>query len=404
MEISFLKKQPIYKEKEMTEKITVSELKNMVSKSISEKGLEGFLDVDKIVSKVRERVNLENAKKSIPQEISEVSNPALPTEMDKFPNEMEKDAEEIANMQTPQVNTPTPVDMGTTGNISAYTPELPSFMDKIGPAKVIIFSQNELSESGENLTNKPLRTFENPDVKKSMNDFWVGEGKKTAEVYMAKLEKVGEINFDFANGTSVFTEKRFEPDFEAQAKYKENPYMGNVPGSSSLTLSSSDSARVDGIANPITLTAVDLEKAVSDIVMNVMKNYFLTNTERAVTESPKLSVAPDVNNPIIPANEPKEKGFGVSTSQVVKPMEEGFKLTMMQVVEERNGFQKTDTPAVLRESIEKGDNKYLTNENESVQEWAFEGKMYYTPKNRISIKKCYTITGESAQNTKKSLL
>ena len=55
-----------------------------------------------------------------------------------------------------------------------------------------------------------------------MNDFWLDKGQKRAEVYMAKLEKIGELEFNYANGTTQFVEKRFDPDFEAQAKYKEN--------------------------------------------------------------------------------------------------------------------------------------------------------------------------------------
>ena len=371
----------------MTDQIKLSELKAMISASAKEKGLDGVLDIEKIVKRVKERVELENAKKSIPQEISEVSNPELPQEIGKFPTEVSMDNEEIKNMPNPEINSPTPVDAGTTGNIPAYTPELPSFMDKIGPAKIIVFSQNELSEGGENLSNKPLRTFENPDVKKSMHDLWVEEGKKTAEVYIAKFEKIGEINFDFANGTSVFTEKRFEPDFEAQAKYKENPYSVD-----SKPVIATQSGPVDASNLQAQLaTSIDLEKVVTDLVMNILRNQLLTNTERAAEAAP------------VTAENAATEPYGYSLAQAVKPMEEGFKLTMFQVVEERNGFEKVDTPKTLRESIEKNENKYLSRENESVQEWVFEGNTYYTAKNKISTKKCYTLKEES-KNSKKSLL
>jgi hypothetical protein len=371
----------------MSEQIKLSELKAMIANAAKEKGLEKVLDIEKITQKVKQRVELENAKKSIPQEISEVSNPELPQEIGKFPTEVNMDKEEIQNMPNPEVNSPTPVDMGTTGNIPAYTPELPSFMDKIGPAKIVVFSQNELSEGGENLSNKPLRTFENPDVKKSMHDFWVEEGKKTAEVYIAKFEKIGEINFDFSNGTSVFTEKRFEPDFQAQAKYKENPYAAE---SKPVIITPAGPVDASNLQAQIA-TSVDLEKVVTDLVINILRNQLLTNSEKAT-----------VINPVTAENAATEP-YGYSKAQAVKPMEEGFKLTMFQVVEERNGFEKIDTPEALRESIEKNENKFLSRENESVQEWVFEGKTFYTAKNKISAKKCYTLKEES-KNSKKSLL
>ena len=183
-----------------------------------------------------------------------------------------------------------------------------------------------------------------------MHDLWVEEGKKTAEVYIAKFEKIGEINFDFANGTSVFTEKRFEPDFEAQAKYKENPYSVDSKPVIATQLGPVDASNLQTQL----ATSIDLEKVVTDLVMNILRNQLLTNTERAAEVAP------------VTAENATTEPYGYSLAQAVKPMEEGFKLTMFQVVEERNGFEKVDTPKTLRESIEKNENKYLSRENESL--------------------------------------
>ena len=54
-----------------------------------------------------------------------------------------------------------------------------------------------------------------------------------------------------------------------------------------------------------------------------------------------------------------------------------------------NGYEKIDTPANLKEAIEKGDKKYLVNENDEVQEWSLEDRVYYTPVNKLSTRKCY---------------
>ena len=52
-----------------------------------------------------------------------------------------------------------------------------------------------------------MRLMDDPDVKKSMHDLWIQEGKTKAKVFVAKFEEMGEIDFNYADGTSKFTEK-----------------------------------------------------------------------------------------------------------------------------------------------------------------------------------------------------
>jgi hypothetical protein len=372
----------------MSNQMNIEELKTIIAGQIKEIGLNDVLDaaaIEKIKNKVMGVYNHEKAQNSIPGVIPEATIAGMGnTETGIFPGgsfgmgestgdtsmtdttSVEKPIDNYDSTMQPGQN----IDAGTTGNIPAYKPELPSFMDKIEPAKVIVFSQNELSEGGENLSNKPLRTFEDPDVKKSMNDFWLDKGQKKADVYMAKLEKIGELEFDYANGTTKFVEKRFEPDFEAQAKYKENPYMADNAGPATP-----GALDINGQPNVMAQIAssVDINQVVTDIVMNILRNQMLTNTTRAIGGEPQIKI------------EPKE-GFGYDTTQAVKPMEEGFSLKMIDLV---NEYEKIDVPANLKEAIEKNDKKFLVKENEEVQEWVLDGKKYYTPVVKMSTKKCY---------------
>jgi hypothetical protein len=372
----------------MSNQMNVEELRTIIAGKIKEIGLNDVLDaaaIEKIKNKVMGVYNHEQAQNSIPTVIPEATVAGLGTsETGIFPGgsfgagestgntsmvdatSVEKPINNYDSTMQPGQN----VDAGTTGNISAYTPELPSFMDKIEPAEVIIFSQNELSEGGENLTNKPLRTYGDPDVKKSMNDLWLDKGQKKADVYMAKLEKIGELEFDYVNGTTKFIEKRFEPDFEAQAKYKENPYMADNAGPATP-----GALDINGQPNVMAQIAssVDIQQVVTDIVMNILRNQMLTNTTRAIDSEPQIKI------------EPKE-GFGYDTTQAVKPMEEGFSLKMIDLV---NEYEKIDAPTTLKEAIEKNDKKFLVKENEEVQEWVLDGKKYYTPVVKMSTKKCY---------------
>lgn len=385
----------------MVDKINTEELKSMIANEIKDIGLHTVLNQEamkKIQDKVMSAYNLDKAKSEIPELIPEAAAP-IPAEtsgpaMGSFPAATAQDLQ-TGNTETQQVdsaspiNNGMPIDAGTSGNIPAYGIEIPDFIKKIEPGKVIVFSQNELSEGGENLSNKPLRTYENPDIKKSMHDLWMDKGQMKAEVYIAKLEKIGELEFNYANGTTQFVEKRFDPDFEMQAKYKENPYMNNTgpatPGALDINGQPNLAAQI--------ASSIDLNQVVTDIVMNILRNQLMTNTTKAVNDIPPTPVGefagnfdtrynPKNVNEISP-NEP----MGYSVANAVKPMEEGFNLKMIDLV---NDYSKIDAPEKLKEAITKNDKSHLINENAEVQEWEVDGKLYYTPVNKISIKKCYT--------------
>lgn len=409
----------------MSNKINIDELKSMIANKIKQIDLHGVLD-EKAVERVKEKVmgvyNHDKAIRSIPEVIPEANIPVGPaaSEMGIFPNggfgtgeptgrtsmidttSVEAPSNNYDSTQQPGQN----IDMSTTGNIPAYSPQIPSILDNIEPAKVIVFSQNELSDSGENLSNKPLRTYEDPDTKKSMNEFWMDKGQRKADVYMTKLEKIGELVFDYRNGTTQFIEKRFDPDFEAQAKYKENPYMVNSGPATPGVLD------INGQPNIMAQVAssVDIQKVVSDIVMNILRNQLLTNTTKAINDEPQIKIE---NKPwaevvssepasfSVPANFKShptlgeqqrlkemspEEPTGYNIAQAAKPMEESFNLKMIDLV---NEFEKIDTPVVLKEAIEKNDIKFLSKESEEVQEWIVEGKKFYTPVNKLSTRKCY---------------
>ena len=222
-----------------------------------------------------------------------------------------------------------------------------------------------------------------------MHDLWMDKGQMKAEVYIAKLEKIGELEFNYANGTTQFVEKRFDPDFEMQAKYKENPYMNNAgpatPGALDINGQPNLAAQI--------ASSVDLNQIVTDIVMNILRNQLMTNTTKAVNDIPPTPVgefASNFDTRYIPKNvneiSPNEP-MGYSTASAVKPMEEGFRLKMIDLV---NDYSKIDAPEKLKEAITKNDKSHLINENAEVQEWEVDGKLYYTPVNKISIKKCYT--------------
>jgi hypothetical protein len=376
----------------MAEKINIDELKVMIANQIKNENLHEVLDsanIEEIARNILGKHKRDNAVNAIPDMIPENTEaPAMATNAVSMPKPEEdtvpasryfNPSNGLEDFGTGTTNSPNQVDQSTSGNIPSYEPALPSFMDKIDPAKIIVFDMNELSQGGENLSHKPLRTFENPDVKKSMNDLWIDEGKRKADVYMVKLEKIGCLDFNYSNGTTRFDEKKFDPDFAVQATYRENPYAANDAMKSVESQSN--------VMNQIS-TAVDLEGVVKNIVMDLIKKGITTDLP--------------------------QESYGYDKSQAVKPMEESvpgyaaramfnsggdieelntvadsFDLNMAKLVDDDGSFMKTELPESLREHIGSGDREFLRNENQEVEEWHFDNTSYFLPKNRISKNKGY---------------
>jgi hypothetical protein len=376
----------------MAEKINIDELKVMIANQIKNENLHEVLDganIEEIARNILSKHKRDDAVNAIPDVIPENTEaPAMATSAVSMPKP-EEDAVPTARYFNPgnglddfgtgTTNSPNQIDQSTSGNIPSYEPALPSFMDKIEPAKVIVFDMNELSEGGENLSHKPLRTFENPDVKKSMNDLWIDEGKRKADVYIVKLEKIGCLDFNYANGTTRFDEKRFDPDFAVQATYRENPYAADNAMKSVEAQSN--------VMNQIS-TAVDLEGVVKNIVMDLIK-------KGITTDLPQESYGYDKSQAVKPMEESvpgyAARGMFKSGGDIdeINDVADYFDLNMAKLVDDNGSFMKAELPESLKEHIGSGDREFLKNENQEVEEWHFDGTSYFLPKNRISKNKGY---------------
>lgn len=379
----------------MAEKINMEELKVMIANQIRNENLNEVLDstnIEEIARNILNKHKQKEASNLIPDVIPENTEaPAMATSLTSMPKPEEDEANPQAKYFNPSnsldsfgtgtTTTPAQIDQSTSGNIPAYEPTLPSFMDKIEPAKVIVFDMNELSEGGENLSYKPLRTFENPDVKKSMNELWVEEGKRKADVYIVKLEKIGYLDFNYGNGTTRFEERRFEPDFAVQASYKENPYAADNAMKSVESQSN--------IMNQLS-TAVDLENVVKNIVMDLIK-------KGITTDLPQESYGYDKTQAVKPMEEsvPGYAARGIFKSggdiEELNAVADSFDLNMAKLVDDNGSFMKAELPDSLKEHIGSGNREFLKNENQEVEEWHFDGTSYYLPKNRISRNKGYIL-------------
>lgn len=368
----------------MSIKMKTEELKTLIANYIREEDLHESLPED-AVEKIKQRIMSKNNKDSaeeIPNVVSELDIPTINTNTTgrEFPDAREgipsaEDQLNISGDTAPEVfvdpgSVPTETPIEPT---MGYTPELPEMLKKASPGELFVFDYNDIGESGENLSFKPMRTMNDPDIKKSMQDLWIQEGKTKADVYVAKFEKIGEIDFNYTDGTSRFNETPSLPDYAGGPKYKDNPYAAE-------STPQIDEPTKNELETYIK-SSVDLDKVVHDIVMNIVKDSLLTNTERA--ENDDTNIQEDIYD----YGENRENN-GYNVAQAVKPMEEGFTLTMRELIDSEE-YEKITLPEELNEAIKSGDNSLLISENEDMQKWEFEGKEYYTQINRLSKTKGY---------------
>jgi hypothetical protein len=352
----------------MKEKINQNEINALIAKEIREKGLNEILKIDTI----RERVYKKIKEMKQGETINELENPSPVGSGVAFPRdtgEQNLNAPIIAQSEDKGVGMPAGAQtMNTPIEPTVATKEIPDFLKNVEPGKIIVFGYNELSEGGENLTNKPFRTLENPENRKSIGQMWSEEGKTKAEVYLAKFEKVGNLEYDYQNGTTKFVEDMEQPLIDANGTYKPNPYKVEP------------NPVVEKNINDYVRQNVDIDKKVNDVITNIVKNYFLTNTERAVNDQPSpQSTDPNVLNPNGTMSAEAKKSMGIQEN-----------IGLHDLVAINSIFRKIDTPADLLETLNGKSNKAsLVYENEEVKKFVIDEKEYYFPKNAISIRKCY---------------
>jgi hypothetical protein len=338
------------------DKVNQDEINTMVASEIRKIGLNNVINIEEIKKKVMEKLNNKNLEAE--NEINEIETPTVSRVSNTFPNQ---DEDEMQSNVNPSNNQEPPTKIGIEpGSQSLHTtiqpkmaiiPEIPDFLKGVEPTKIFVYDLNELSVGGENLSNKLLKTLKDPEKRKSMQQMWSENGTTKATVYQTKFEKIGEIIFDYKSGTSQFIEKSAEPDFNIQQQYKENPYASEPKKEIETYIKNN----------------VNLDEKINDVVTNIVKNYFLTNSERAQT----------TNNDYIEPN---------NVANTYPNIQEN-KITITKLI---NDFNKVDTPKELLETIRgtKKSAKLIYEDNE-IKKWVLNGKEYYFQANPMSINKCY---------------
>jgi len=381
--------------------MSLTQLKNEIALKIRENKLNNFLELDDITERVIKKIKSEGKFKGL---IPELENPIVASGPKEFPRPDSDDEEESdavtreAQPATPPATPPAPVapSVDTTGEDiqTEYEPELPDMIKNIEPGKIFVLDYLELDENGEQLSVKPFKTLEDPDIKISQKEMWLTDGKKSSEVYIAKFEKIGDLNFDYINGTAKFTEIPSEPAVEPALEYKENPYKTEM-------------------TPEMIQTSVDVEKVAQDVIKDLLKKAFaadsiadpgetekadwlnanqnapehnqydLTQKDLSTEELPKRADDQDIeidDTRITDGhNNPDELGYVVN---------ENIKLEDLTKIDSE--FKKTNTPPILLEALAgRNANTKIVQKTKEVMGWEIDGIKYFLPANPLSTKKCY---------------
>lgn len=288
----------------MSHKINSSEIDSLIEKKIRERGLVGDITLDKLAeikekikSQLKKSEQPESINEQVPTTVPEISSiqptqtvPTAPeaisqtisiskdaVELAKKEGELEQKEKEISDREANVANKES--ELQRKQDELSYKPQIPAILDNVGNEQIFVFNTNELSLGAEALSSTNFRLMSNPDLKKSMIELWATEGKKNADVFLVKFEKLGDISFDPFQGTANFEHKPFEdgqnpsipmegltPEDAKNSQEVIEPMQDSIEPISNVTLSPS---------NDMGLNSIDLDNMIKNRIDNLIMSHFL---------------------------------------------------------------------------------------------------------------------------------
>lgn len=287
----------------MSKYMSQDELKHKIVTQIHKEGLDGIFQED-VIEKIKERVTREyklrkemnsSSEEEIDSSLNETDmRPPIGGGPNHFP--YEDDFTTSARVNNVDVEAePVGVEAGSEPTDVPYepkravVPEVPTPLKEQEPGEIIVFDYNEVaSVSGENLAKKPFRKKDDPETKQTIHDFWMQEGKTRVKVYAAKFEEIGEVEFNYTNGTAHFVDIKNPSVSNNVNAYQENPYAAN-----SLPQISEPATETD-LRKSIE-SQVDLENVLIKVVKDILKDGL---KDQPTATEPKIPNPAPIVNPV----------------------------------------------------------------------------------------------------------
>jgi hypothetical protein len=289
----------------MSHKINSSEIDSLIEKKIKERGLVGDITLEKL-SEIKEKIKSQLKKPELVIPVNEQVPPTVtpevaPTPVQTLPGapeaitqtvsiskdavelakkegELEQKEKQISDREASVANKES--ELQRKQDELSYKPQVPAVLENIGNEQFFIFNENELSLGAEALSSANFRLMSNPDLKKSMIEIWATDGKKSADVFLVRFEKIGEVSFDPFQGTSKFEKKPFEagqtpsdvpiegltPEDAMASQEATEPMQDSIEPISNVTLAPS---------TDMGLNSIDMESLLKSRLDDIIKDYFL---------------------------------------------------------------------------------------------------------------------------------
>jgi hypothetical protein len=242
------------------EKITTSQLEEMIKNKFLEKGVSKDDITNEILKNISERIKTE-VKNSLPTNVNsgggeivnvDISKQEVPKDMpgekpesittsvesneefqEMYKKEGELEAKERALLEKEEELRRKEEELRSKEEELQYKPEVPEKLENLGCEKLFVFNENDLSVGAEKLSNTYMNLVEDPENKTSMKDLWLKDGKRDAEVFIVNFEKIGRIEFDPFEGISNFINEKENSELEGPTstddyESSENNSNGNM--------------------------------------------------------------------------------------------------------------------------------------------------------------------------------
>ena len=237
------------------EKVSVSELEEMIRSKFVEKGASEDEIKEEVIKSISEKIK--NKSREGKESSEEVDNeevvdvdiskpkdeegkiPDAVTSSVEVPEELEKVSEKEAELEAREQElakreeelNQREASLSAKELENEYEPELPEQIEEIEPEKLFVFDENDLSVGAEKLSTLEMNSMSNPEEKISMRNMWLKDAVKDVEIYVAKFEKIGNIEFDPFEGTATFTPDISDEKEEIDSEDVKLDMQGNMKDS-----------------------------------------------------------------------------------------------------------------------------------------------------------------------------
>lgn len=270
----------------MKKQISLSEIESMIRNHIDEKGFKTHISdnqIEEIKNKIKTRMSMPSSGifyMNPPEDTDSIIDAGGDfsggMEEEVIPSNEEDQTMPISNYESDIEASKEEVGIDQEQELS-YQPQLPNAIQQAEPGKLFVYDMMQLALGGESLSSAQYNCKDNPELKQSMHDLWLNDGKIRAEIFKVEYKSIGELVFDPFNGTTKFVEMQQPLESDLPKEDREGvEHAINSQFPIDPMVDSTDPI-TDVILPPNTdmgLGGIDVQKSIENTVEKILRQYF----------------------------------------------------------------------------------------------------------------------------------